>query len=133
MPKKILIIDEEKWFFSPIFDRLKYDKLDYEYCETGIKGLTRFKNNIDNYSIIILDIKLTLGEQLIEVIRDYLYPGIYVLEELRKIDKKIPIICYTVINNEETREKIGRMNANYIAKQGNSSDSLFKEINKLLK
>jgi two-component system chemotaxis sensor kinase CheA len=113
MEKKVLLIDEDEIYMMPIFDRLKFEKINYDYCNTGYKGLEKFKK--EEYKLIILDMRLSLGEEL-ENITNFKPPGLYVLEEIRKINKKIPIICFTIIDDESLAGNIKKLNSIYINK-----------------
>ena len=127
MSQKLLIIDDERWFFEPLLDRLDYEGIDYEYCFTGFDGLNKLKAN--DYKAVILDMKLTLGDELLDVSVKYDVPGIYVLEEIRKHSPDLSVICYTVLSDNEVSKKIENLKATYIRK-GVNEDELFREIYK---
>jgi len=124
--KKVLIIDDEKWFFEPILDRLTYEKIGFDFCISGSQGLEYLKAN--KYRVVILDIKVTLGRNLQHLLgKDA--SGISILEEIRKIEHRIPVICFTVLNDEEIRDKILKLGGKHILK-ATDDDELINTIKK---
>lgn len=129
MDQRILIIDDEKWFWEPFCERLDFELLTYHICKNGTEGLEMLNQN--NYSVVILDMLLPLGRSLIHL-KGNDVPGILVLKEIRNSKPKLPVICYTCLVGREIEEKIAELKARYISK-GSGGDSLWKEIRKYIK
>ena len=135
MNKKVLIIDDEDWFIEPILDRLAFEEIVYNYFKTGFEGLMEFKSNSSEYSVIILDMKLTLGDypdgiESPEIDTDC--SGLYILKELREINSQIPILCYTVLHDQKIKNEITNLGGTHIVKAGRNEDELFDEIHKFI-
>ncbi|MCP4154045.1 MAG: response regulator [bacterium] len=126
MERKILIIDDEKWFFEPILERLDYEQITYDFCKNGSCGLKKLKDKKNSYKAIILDMKVSLGDLLKEQLGKDI-PGILIFKEIRKIEKNIPVICWTVHSDEEVIGKITSLQGKYFRKAGNEED-FFDEV-----
>ncbi|MCP4216628.1 MAG: response regulator [bacterium] len=119
MSKKILIIDDEKWFFQPILERLEYEKIPYDFCKNGSLGLAKLKT--ESYAAIVLDMKVSLGEGLQPAMGDQV-PGILIFKEIKKIVSDVPVICYTVLSDEGIKNKISQLGGKYFSKGGNEEE-----------
>lgn len=135
MPRKILVIDDEEWLIQPVLDRLEYEEVDYVYAQTGFEGLEYVRNSADQYAAIILDMKIPLGDFSDDfdpdLRRRYPIPGIYVLEEIRKLDPDIPILCFTVLEDHFIRQHTQKWKAMYY-KKGKDEQVLFEDIRRHL-
>jgi CheY-like chemotaxis protein len=132
---KILIVDEEKWYMEAIFDRINADfgRNLYDYSFNGSDAIELLNKN--KYSVIILDLMLPLGDNLSvpDNEPDLMY-GILILRKIREINKVIPVICFTVLNDSNIKEEIKKLNALHIGKLDEDSyDRLFRELKKLIK
>ncbi len=130
MTGKVLIVDEEKWYMDAIFDRMdaEFGLGHYDYVFNGHDALELLK--INNYSLIVLDMMLPLGGDLTlpEDEPDLMY-GIYILRKIREYNKRIPVICYTILNEESIKNEIRDLHAIHLHKLGDRSDEkLFDEI-----
>ncbi len=129
MREKLLIIDDEEWYHEPIFDRLDYGGIKYDYFKNGVQGLNRFMNAKENeYAAIILDMKIPFGKELRNYASKFSVAGLFILEKIREINKSIPILCYTVLSNEETKNEILKFDAKHIVKTQDSMDEILNEI-----
>lgn len=126
MSKKVLIIDDEKWFFEPFLERLDFEKISYDFCRNGTQGLKKLKEN--DYKVIVLDMKVTLGKDLIHLQGEDV-PGILIFKEIRKSKPNIPVICWTVLSDEYIKSTVSELGGKYFAKGGNE-DKCIKEIKK---
>lgn len=126
MKRQVLIIDDEKWFFEPFLERLDFEKIQYDFCKSGTQGLNMLEEN--DYRVIILDMKVTLGENL-EHLKGEDVPGILIFKEIRKIQPNIPVICLTVLSEEEIKRKVATLNGKFFPKGGNENDYI-NEIKK---
>ncbi len=134
MNGKLLIIDDEEWYFEPIFERLNHANIKFDYFKTGVDGFNNFiKAKENEYAAIILDMKIPFGGELHDYAYKYDVPGLFFLEKIRENNKSIPIICYTVLSNEETKKEILKFDAKYIVKAQDSINEMIFDIRKYLK
>jgi len=88
MPKRIIIIDDEKairWSLGEALKNLSYDVSD---AEDGKKGIELFKD--DPSDLVILDLKLPDMD------------GLAVLKKLKEIEPELPVIMMTAYGEVET-------------------------------
>ncbi len=134
--KKILLIDDEKWFAMPFIERLKYDgnEVDFEKnISRGIQAYNTAEENGEPYNVIIIDLMLPFGEEVEpEKSSEFQEPGLYLLKYLREKDQNIPIFCYTVLDDSKTIAKINSLNAKHYAKASGRDEELFSEIEEIL-
>lgn len=127
MSKTVLIIDDEDWFLEPILERMDSEGITYDYCGTGYEGLSKISS--EDYKVVVLDMKVSLGKELKDVIAHEPAAGIYVVEEIKKKKSELPVICYTVLSDEEVVSKIKELGGKHLAK-GSMEDvtTLIEEI-----
>lgn len=129
--KTVLIIDDEDWFFEPILEKLEFEAISYDICRTGYAGLQKLESN--DYRVILLDMKVSLGEELKHIVGYVPAPGIYVLEKIKKKRPNLPVICYTVLSDDEVVDKIIELGGKHIAKGSiKDTNTLIAEIKKCL-
>ena len=131
---KILIVDEEKWFLEAITDRIdaEFGENRYDFVLNGYDALEQLSNN--SYTMIILDMMMPLGGDL-ELPKSEAKTmfGIYILQLIRKKNTSIPIICYTIIDDNLIKKQINQYDAIHICKLNEDAyDELFEHINKYL-
>lgn len=131
MSKHLLLIDDEDWFVEPILDRLSFEGIQCRYCRTGFAGLKEFRAHPNRYGIVILDMKLSMGERPRDVdvadLDGYRVAGIYLLEKIRSLAPDLPVIGYTVLDDQSIREAIGRLGGIHLAKAADE-DELYRLI-----
>jgi DNA-binding NtrC family response regulator len=88
MPRKILVIDDEKAIRWSLGEALRNLKFDVEEAENGKKGIKSFKN--DPSDLVILDLKLPDTD------------GITVLKQIKEIERDTPVIMMTAYGEVET-------------------------------
>src|SRR5918999_4139619 len=87
MALKVLLVDDERDILEVIQDRLEAYGFTVDTARTGLEALNKLA--VEKFDGIFLDVKMPeMG-------------GIEALEEIRKNDKKIPII---IITSSSTRE-----------------------------
>lgn len=132
--KRILIADEEKWFLEAITDRLdaEFGANRYDFVRNGYDALQLLEQN--QYSMIILDMMMPLGGNLQLPKHDPpMMFGVYILQLIRKQNKTIPIICYTILDDNLIKKQIKQSNAIHICKLDDDAYAeLFDYINKYL-
>ncbi len=134
MSGKLLIIDDEEWYFEPIFERLNHENINYDFCKTGASGLNRLMNqNKTEYAAIILDMKLPIGKVVRDFANKFDVPGLFILQKIRELNKSIPILCYTVLSDAETKKEILKFDAKHIVKAHDSMEVIFNEIHNIFK
>ncbi len=103
MPKKILVVEDEELISNTLKALLDVMKIEYKNVSNGKEGLKAFKT--DNYDLIITDIFMPEMD------------GFKLIEEIREINKNIPIIVISGYIDNETIRKIKQIGANeYIEK-----------------
>lgn len=80
---KILIIEDDPLIGKTLQKYFERKKLKVDFFAYGIAGLNAYKNNVNDYIVVILDINLPD------------ISGIEIYEEIRKIDKNQFIIFMT--------------------------------------
>lgn len=127
--KTVLIIDDEDWFFEPVLEKFEYEGITYDFCRTGYKGLQKLEAN--DYGIVLLDMKVSLGEELKHIVGYEPAPGIYILEQIKKKKPGLSVICYTVLSDDEVVGKILELDGKHIAKGSiKDTNTLIAEIKK---
>ncbi|WP_298140591.1 response regulator [Flavobacterium sp.] len=131
---KILIADEEKWFLEAVTDRIdaEYGMNHYDFVLNGSDALELL--NKSNYKMIILDMMMPLGKDLeLPENEPNLMFGIYILRLIRNINRSIPVVCYTILDDNVLKKQIKDLDAIHICKlDDNSFDNLFRNIKKYL-
>jgi CheY-like chemotaxis protein len=124
MAKKILIMDEEYWSIQPAIDRIHFvfGEDVTTYCASGYEGLTRLQEA--EFGCVILDIMFPLGEEMDsdEDSTQSIRGGLIVLGEIRKkLRMSIPVICFTIRDDEEVKQEIKKyQNTFHISKLNNN-------------
>ncbi len=88
MPKRILIIDDEKAIRWSLGEALKNAQYEVEEAENGKKGIELFQD--DPADLVILDLKLPDID------------GLKVLNKLKGIERDVPVIMMTAYGEVET-------------------------------
>ncbi len=114
MIKKILIVEDEKIITNTIVALLEKMGIEYFTANNGEDALEKFKTN--KFDLIFTDIFMPKMD------------GFKLIEEIRKIDREIPIIVISGYIDNETIRKILELGANkYIEKPFS-----LKEIKKII-
>lgn len=88
---KLLLVEDDHSLGFMLKDNLEMAGYEVRLCQDGAKGLTAFHN--DTYQLCILDVMLPLKD------------GFSLAEDIRKYDKRIPIIFLTAKNQKDDRIK----------------------------
>ncbi len=129
MNKKILVVDEEDWYMEPILDRLDYEEIEHEYCQTVAESLEAFQAM--DFALAVIDMRMPFGADFGVSPNQVLAPGLLLFDKIRD-QTDIPIICYTASNNQEVIDAIHQRKGIYISKASGDADDLIKEIKKQL-
>ena len=132
---KILISDEEKWYLDAVTDRIdaEFGEGYYDFVSNGYETLNLIKKN--NYKLLILDMMMPLGGDLeLPKNEPNLMYGIYILRLVRQEHKNLPVVCYTILDDNKTKKQIQELNAIHICKlDENAYERLFYQINNYMK
>ncbi|MCP4154049.1 MAG: response regulator [bacterium] len=128
MSKSVLFIDDEEWFLEPTMERLEHGGITFDYCRTGFDGLKKIETG--DYKVVILDMKVSLGEELKRVVGYEYAKGIYILQQIKKTKTQLPVLCYTVLKDKEILSEIEEAGGSHITKGG--EEDLVDEIKKIL-
>jgi len=96
--KKILVIDDDKFFTEDIEMLLDFEDIPTEIVNSSDELFDRLPN-ISDYSSILLDIMFRRGKKLKD--NSNLESGEVFFNLIREKNKKIPIIILTAKNKEE--------------------------------
>ena len=100
---KILVVDDDKKINQLLSASLKRELFTVDVAENGRDGLYMYQTN--HYDLILVDYNLPIEN------------GEYLVEEIRKIDKKILIIMLTVEGSQEMKNKLFNLEVDdYITK-----------------
>ncbi len=128
--KKVLLVDEEDWYMEPILDRLDYEEIEHEYCQTVADSLEVLKSEI-TFALAVLDMRMPFGADFGIAAYNALAPGLFLFDKIRE-KTDIPIICYTATNNQEVIDAIYQRKGIYISKASGHAYELISEIKRLL-
>lgn len=135
--KKVLLVDEEKWYIDGIIDRIisEIGVNLYDYAMTGNEALDLIEKN-KNYCLIVLDMMLPAGAgEILEIDETGINPvlGLEVLKVIKEKFPNLPVVCYTALKDEQVKQQILDQKAEYLLKLDETSfDNLFEKIkNKL--
>ena len=119
MSRKILMIDDEPGFMRPIIERLMLEGYSLDaiiYCSQIDEGFTALRMEKDNIACMSLD--LLMGDNINILKGDSNINGLNALSQLRKLYPALPIVCYSILGEEEggIREAMSKSNASFISK-----------------
>lgn len=110
---KVLLIDDELDFLKVMGTRIQTWGYDVIEASSGKEGIDAIKSK--NPDIIILD---------------YMMPemnGVEVLKEIRRIDKKLPVIMFTAYADRESMKKTEKLGvSSYIPKSSSYTNTQLK-------
>ncbi len=90
MPKKVLLVDDEKYFLFTVGTRIKAWGYDFIEASTGQEAIDAVRSK--NPDVIVLD---------------YMLPGmngVETLKEIRKLNKDVPVIIFTAYPDKKSLE-----------------------------
>lgn len=128
--KCVIFIDDEPYYFNSFLDELKELEIPFDFARDGSIGMNLLEKN--TYNIVILDMKVSLGENLAQYTGYTPATGIAILERIRSRWPKLPVICHSVLNDFEIIQKINSLKAKYIPKgRMDAFDQIIDEIRKV--
>ena len=95
----VLLVDDEEELVENLSFDLSEDIEEFIIAYNGKAALEKFKENKNEISCIITDIKMPLMN------------GLVFIQEVRKIDKKIPVVFLTAHGDEEQMKLALSLNA----------------------
>jgi len=119
--KKILIIDDDIEFIRLIqLFQSKFAKSGYEveYETTAKDGLDRIKESMPD--VILLDLMLPD------------MTGLYVCEEIRKLNKSVPVVILTAYGSDLDEKKAYELGANYFLNKSYDFKALLEQIQRFI-
>jgi DNA-binding response OmpR family regulator len=131
MGKKILWIEDDAYELEPLTWPLSDAGFEIHTALDAFDAINEIRDQKNKYDLIILDILLPTGEK--NEINKVEYVGANLLEEIRKLDKNIPVIAFTVVRDSELHEKLNRLGVKKIFTKGAVlSSDLLNAIIKIL-
>jgi len=111
MTKTILFADDELWFNEVMMDVLRAEGYDVVPVEDGTATVEYLESG-KPVDLIILDIMMPTGERLIDPAHGR-RTGVKVAEFIRhNLELKVPIIYFTVIEDQTVHNRIMKIEAN---------------------
>jgi len=130
MNKKLLFVDDETWYIRPIIERLEYMKFDVTHCTSIGEAINEISNK--DFDLAIVDLLVPFGsiqdKEKFNLKSEI--PGIELIKLIKK-ESSLPLICYSVFDNNDIKQEISKLDCKLISK-ASKSDSLYDEIEKLL-
>jgi len=118
--KKILIIEDEQTNYIFLNEILTKKNAKVFWAKNGRQGVKYFMENNKNIDLILMDIRMPIMD------------GLKATEEIRQINKKIPIIAQTAYAMESEKTKSIEAGCNDFVVKPIKKNILFDKINKLL-
>lgn len=116
---KILFVEDEKVLRETLTEALKKNNFSVDDAENGLKALDLLKEN--EYDLILLDIILPKKN------------GFEVLEEMRNLKKKTPVILLTNLSGTSNIQKALDLGAkNYLVKSEYRLDEIVDRIKEIV-
>jgi DNA-binding response OmpR family regulator len=116
---KILFVEDEKDLRETLQEALENNKFEVETAVDGKEALELLINK--DYDLILLDIILPKKD------------GLEVLEELNKMDKKIPVILLTNLSGPSNVQKALELGArNYLVKSEYRLDEIVDRVKEVI-
>ena len=116
---KILVVEDDPSLGKVLSEFLTAKNFNVELARDGDSGLDKFING--NYNILVLDIMMPKKD------------GFSLAQDIRKMDKSIPIIFLTAKSEKENIIKAFKLGADDYLTKPFSIDELLLRINAILK
>jgi len=119
MPKKIVIVEDERPMLKALTIKLQNEGFVVEDCSDAAQFFEKIKN--ESFDLILLDLMLPK------------ISGFDVLESLRIQKNEIPIIVASNLSQKEDKERAEKLGAvEYVVKSENSLNDIVEKIKKFL-
>lgn len=116
---KILFVEDEKVLRETLAEALENSGFEVDFADNGSSALDLLKDG--EYDLILLDIILPKKS------------GFEILEEMKKINKKIPVILLTNLSGTDNVQKALELGAkNYLVKSEYRLDEIVDRIKEVL-
>jgi DNA-binding response OmpR family regulator len=116
---KILFVEDEKVLRETLTEALENNGFEVEIADNGSSALDLLRDN--EHDLILLDIILPKKN------------GFEILEEMKKINKKIPVILLTNLSGTDNVQKALELGAkNYLVKSEYRLDEIVDRIKEIL-
>jgi DNA-binding response OmpR family regulator len=127
--KTVLLIDDEQGFLEALADALTYEGYRVLTASTGEEGLRIAA--AERIDLATVDVMMPPGPSLENQLSP-LQTGVYVVQELRKRNPKLPIFCLSVITDEQTIRAIQQNRARFFRKGETSLKHILDSIHSAL-
>lgn len=132
---RILIADDEPWFVQGLRDALELEGYKVDNARTGSETLALVRSGDTRPAVLILDIMMSPGD-LHGTHEKGTRTGLVVLEVIRKdlgiSERKLPIICLTIVEDNGLRKRIQQLGADYYSKKDFKVPELLHRISKVI-
>lgn len=116
--KKILLVEDDEFILDLYSTKFSLEDFEVLKAKDGMEGLELFKKNKPDF--VLLDIKMPKMD------------GWEVLKEIRKQDKKIPVIIFTNVGKEDLEENQPDLANDYLVKSFFTPEEVVSRVRKIL-
>ena len=116
--KKILLVEDDEFILDLYSTKFSLEDFEVLKAKDGVEGLELFKK--DKPDFVLLDIKMPKMD------------GWEVLKEIRKQDKKIPVIIFTNVGKEDLEENQPDLANDYLVKSFFTPEEVVSRVRKIL-
>jgi predicted nucleotide-binding protein len=102
--KKILIVDDERWYVEPLIDRLSFEGYNVLYASSCDEALSIIKEQAEHIRLIVIDSFLPIGDKSTFLEKQFQSSKIIGLQLAKYISnnfKNISIIGYSQLNEDD--------------------------------
>jgi DNA-binding response OmpR family regulator len=118
-PKRILIAEDDPFLSKVMMSTLKDEGFDVELAHDGVEALAKIAKN--GYSLVLLDLIMPNKN------------GFDVLKELRAKKKKIPVLVFSNLSQDEDKKEAFSLGAKgYFVKSDMSIDEVAATVKKYI-
>jgi len=132
MKRTILFVDDDPKRISSYIDFLRESEYNTIVETDSTRALSIFKEKQNEIDLIILDMMMSTEQHLKEETDYGRRTGLYLLKEIRKISKDIPIMVLTVVRNSSLRQETEKLGASPHLEKPILPSRLVEEIEKKL-
>jgi len=128
--KKILYIDDELWLMEGVIVSLR-EEYNVTAVRTVDQALDLLESPDSNFNLVVLDIRMPQGDRIHDPNRGRTM-GLSLAQKLKEKGNKIPIVVYTVVQDEEIHQSLRELGVKSILMKTEPPSKLKREIKRWL-
>ena len=129
--RTILVADDEQWYADGLVYALEFEGYRVVRASTGSAVLTAVQSLEDRPDLVILDVMMNPGDPT-NPNADGRRTGLNVMREIREklglAASVLPVICLTVVRDEQLRSSMVRLGAEFLSKETVTLDEIIGKI-----